>query len=341
MRQVVITKVGPPEVLQVRESPDPEAGAGQIRLKVRAAGINFADLMARLGLYPDAPKLPCVVGYEASGIVDQVGVGVSEFSIGDRVIAVPHFGAQTDTLVVPAEQAFRMPATMSFEEGAALPVVYLTAHHMMLYTGNLRRGARVLIHSAAGGVGLAAIQLARIYDCEIFGLASPSKHEFLRSQGVHHLIDSAGADAGAYVETVRQLVGDKGLDLVLDPTGGSSFNHGYKLLGPAGRLVAFGFSAAADGPRRSLLRVIGQLARTRFWTLMTLMNDNKTLTGVNMGHLFSRLDILRPQLETLMNFYEAGQIRPYVDRTFSFAEAAAAHQYLHDRKARGKILLVP
>lgn len=337
MRQVVITKVGAPEVLAVQELPDPEAGAGQLRIRVRAAGINFADLMARQGLYPDAPKPPCVVGYEAAGVVDQVGASVKGFSVGDRVLAMPRFGGQTDTLVVPAEQAFVMPDSMSFEEGAALPVVYLTAHHMMLFTGSLRRGSRVLIHSAAGGVGLAAIQLGRIHDCEMYGTASKSKHDFLRGQGLQHPIDSSGD----YVAEVRQLLGDRGLDLVLDPVGGRSWTDGYKLLGPTGRLVAFGFSANATGKKRSILNVIGQIARTRFWHPITLMNDNKSITGVNMGHLFDQLDILRPQIESLMRMYEAGQIKPYVDRTFPFSEAAAAHHYLHDRKARGKILFVP
>src|SRR6185437_1206159 len=150
MRQIWITKPGPPEVLQVREAPDPQAGAGQVRIRVKAAGINFADLMARVGLYPDAPKIPCVVGYEVAGVVDQVGQGVSGFAEGDRVFGMPRFGGYTDTLVIGAEQVFKMPEAMSFEEAAAFPVVYLTAYDMMLFTGNLRPGSRVLIHSAAG-----------------------------------------------------------------------------------------------------------------------------------------------------------------------------------------------
>ncbi|MCA9587021.1 MAG: alcohol dehydrogenase catalytic domain-containing protein, partial [Myxococcales bacterium] len=161
MRQIWITKAGPPEVLQVREAPDPEAAPGEVRVRVKAAGINFADLMARVGLYPDAPKIPCVVGYEVSGVIDQVGEGVSTFAEGDRVFAMPKFGGYTDTLVISAKQTFRMPDAMSFEAAAALPVAYLTAYNMMIYTGNLRRGARVLVHSAAGGVGLAALELAR------------------------------------------------------------------------------------------------------------------------------------------------------------------------------------
>src|SRR3954466_3662581 len=149
MRQIWISKAGAPEVLQVREAPDPEAGEGQVRVRVKAAGINFADLAARMGMYPDAPPIPCVIGYEASGVIDQVGNGVSDFAAGDRVLAMPRFGGYSDTLVLPANQVQKMPDAMSFEEAAALPVVYLTAHHAMAYTGTLHPGSKVLIHSVA------------------------------------------------------------------------------------------------------------------------------------------------------------------------------------------------
>ncbi|MGZ3425964.1 MAG: alcohol dehydrogenase catalytic domain-containing protein, partial [Polyangia bacterium] len=215
----MITKAGPPEVLQVRESADPTAGPGQVRIRVKAAGINFADLMARLGLYPDAPKIPCVVGYEVSGVIDELGPGATGFSVGDRVFGMTRFGGYSDTVVMPTAQAFRMPDKMSFEEAAALPVVYLTAHHMLLYTGSLRPGMKVLIHGAAGGVGLAAVDLLRGHGCEIIGTASPSKHEFLRERGVQHCIDSTGDVFAA----VRAIVGGDGkLDLVCDSIGGAT-----------------------------------------------------------------------------------------------------------------------
>lgn len=338
MRQVWITKAGPPEVLQVKEAPDPTAQAGQVRVRVKAAGINFADLVARTGMYQDAPPMPCVVGYEVAGVVDQLGEGVTGLAIGDRVFAMPRFGGYTDTLAIAAEQVFRMPEKMSFEEAAALPVVYLTAHHMMLFTGRLRPGMRVLIHSAAGGVGLAAIDLARAHGCEIFGTASPSKHGFLRERGCVHPLDS-GADLTRQVRAL--LPSGRGLDLVLDPIGGRSFTDGYNLLGEAGRLVCFGASAMTTGKDRSILSALLMLLRMKWWHPIKLMNDNKAVQGVNMGHLFGRLDLLRPQFEALIAMYERGEIRPYVDRTFRFDEAPAAHHYLHDRKAKGKVLLVP
>ncbi len=337
MRQIWITRKGPPEVLQVREAPDPEPRAGEVRIRVRASGINFADLMARVGLYPDAPKLPCVVGYEVSGTIDAVGSGVTDFAVGDRVVGMPHFGGYTDVLTIPAGQIFKMPPEMSFEQGAAIPVVYVTAYHMMLFTGNLRQGSSVLIHSAAGGVGLAAIQLAKTRGCTILGTASPGKHAFLREQGCQHPIDSGGDITAA----VRAVVGDRGVDLVLDPVGGRSWTEGYELLGPCGRLVAFGLSSAASGNKRSLPHALAQMMRIKKWSPLKLMEDNKTVSGTNMGHLFDRLDLMRSQLEALLAMFDQGQITPHVDRTFRFDEAAAAHQYIHDRKAKGKVLLVP
>jgi NADPH:quinone reductase-like Zn-dependent oxidoreductase len=337
MRQVWITRPGPPEVLQVREAPDPEPGKGEVRIRVRAAGINFSDLMARVGLYPDAPKIPCVIGYEASGTVDKLGEGVTEFKVGDRVFGMPQFGGYTDTLIVATSQVFRMPEKMTFDEAAALPVVYLTAYNMMLFTGTVRPGSSVLVHSAAGGVGLAAIQIAKTRGCTIFGTASPSKHDFLRKQGVSLAIDSGGD----YAAAVRGVVGDRGVDLILDPVGGKSWTVGYDLLGPCGRLVAFGLSAAASGKKRNLLHAAAQLLKVKKLSPMKLMDDNKTVTGTNMGHLFGRIDLLRPQFAALLSMYEAGEIKPHVDRTFPFDQAPAAHHYLHDRKAIGKVLLVP
>jgi NADPH:quinone reductase-like Zn-dependent oxidoreductase len=336
MQQIWISKAGPPEVLALREAPDPTPHEGQVRIRVQAAGINFADLMARVGLYPDAPKLPCVVGYEVSGVIDAIGSGVTAFSVGDRVFGLPKFGGYTDVLVLSERQVFKMPAAMSFEEAAALPVVYLTAHHMMLFTGNLRRGSRVLIHSAAGGVGLAAIQLAKTRECEIFGLASESKHGFLKSEGCHHTLSSAD-----YASHVRKLTNGRGVDLILDPVGGKTWTESYQLLAPAGRLVAFGLSAAASGKRRNLAHAAAQLFRVKKWSPLTLMGDNKTISGCNMGHLFGEVDLLGEQFRALVGMYEAGQIKPRVDRTFPFSEAAAAHHYLHDRKAKGKVLLIP
>jgi NADPH:quinone reductase-like Zn-dependent oxidoreductase len=207
----------------------------------------------------------------------------------------------------------------------------------MLFNGNLRRGSTVLIHSAAGGVGLAAIQIAKTRGCEILGVASASKHAFLREQGCQHPLDASGD----YAAQARAIVGDKGVDLILDAVGGRSWTEGYQLLAPCGRLVAFGLSAASAGNQRHLLHALRQLLSVKKWSPMKLMDDNKTISGTNLGLLFVRPDLISPQLVALMEMYQNRELAPHVDRTFPFNEAPAAHQYIHDRKSKGKVLLVP
>ena len=200
--------------------------------------------------------------------------------------------------------------------------------------GPIRPGASVLVHSAAGGVGVAAIQLARLYDCSVFGTASADKHDFLREQGCHHCFTYDDWQAG-----VRGVVGDAGIDVVLDPLGGRSWTESYDLLGPCGRMICFGASMNAS-KRRSLLRVMRFFAQMPKFRPLELMNDNKQVGGFNLRRLFDHPSIIRPQMEALLAMFERGEIKPHVDRSFSFEEAAQAHLWLHERKAKGKVVLV-
>jgi NADPH:quinone reductase-like Zn-dependent oxidoreductase len=336
MRSVWIPRIGPPEVLEVRELPDPHAGAGEVRIRVRASGINFADVMARMGLYPDAPKLPCVVGYEVAGAVDEVGEGAGEIGAGASVLALTRFGGYADTVVVPAAQVVPLPAGMSFDEGAALPVNYLTAFLMLEVFAHVRAGERVLVHGAAGGVGLAAIQLCRIAGAEVIGTASASKHAALREAGVAHAIDYRTTD---FEPEVRRLTGGRGVDVVLDPIGGENLRKSYRVLAPLGRLVAFGFSAAAPGTSRQVLTAAWQFVRMPRFSPIRLMDDNRAVMGVNLGHLWGETALLTAELAKLVEYYRAGKIKPTVGRTFPLAEAAAAHAYIQSRQNVGKVVL--
>ena len=189
MKQIWIPKIGEPSVLEVREAADPEAGAGEVRIRVAASGINFADILARMGLYPDAPKLPAVVGYEVSGHVDQVGPEAEGFVEGDRVVALTRFGGYSDLITVPANQVAPISDALSFDSAATLPVNYLTAWIMLVWLGKVREGDRVLVHAVAGGVGQAALQICKHFGAEVLGTASASKHPRLREVGVAHAID--------------------------------------------------------------------------------------------------------------------------------------------------------
>lgn len=261
MRAVVITRHGDPSVLQVQQRPDPPApGPGQLQVAVRAAGVNFADHLARVGLYPDAPKLPAVVGYEVAGVVAAVGEGVDPARIGEHVLAGTRFGGYAETVNVAANDSVELPESMSFEQGAAVPVNYATAWAALHGYGSLRRGERVLIHAAAGGVGTAAIQFAKAAGAEVHGTASPAKHDKLAEFGVDRAIDYRRdgwwRDVGPY-------------DLILDALGGTSLRRSYRLLRPGGRLVGYGVSSLQEGEKRSLRRAAPQvLSMLRGFNLM-------------------------------------------------------------------------
>ena len=334
MRQLVIPRYGPPEVLEVREAPEPRVASGTVRIRVHAAGINFSDLLARQGLYPDAPKPPCTVGYEVAGAVDAVGDGTTSFRPGDLVVATTKFGGQSELVVAPASSVFPLPPGWTFEQGAAFPVVYLTAHHMLVRVAAAQRGETVLVHAAAGGVGLAVAELGRILGLRVLGLASPSKHEVLREYGVEPL---DGRDP-RWFEAVRAAA-PRGVDVVLDAVGGDSWRHGYRLLAPAGRMVCYGASALSEGPSRNLLKILWQVLRFPRFGPLALMNDNRSVAGVNLGHLWNQRELVEPQVKALLEYARAGKLTPRVDRAFPLAEAAAAHQYIHERRNVGKVVL--
>lgn len=338
MRQVEIPRHGGPEVLRIVQRPDPDPGPGEVRLAVHASGLNFADILARMGLYRDAPKPPMVVGYEVAGTVEALGEGVDPDLADQRVLAMTRFGGHSSKVVVPADAVVPLPESMSFEEGAALPVVYLTAYHMLYHLGNLHPGERVLIHSAGGGVGLAAIQLARLREAQIFGTASPGKHERLLELGVHRCIDYHTED---FEQVVAEATGGKGMHIILDAVGGDSFKKSYRSLAKCGRLFAFGVSSFAGGDRRSLLRAAVAMARMPFYSPVRFMLDNRGVFGVNLGQLWDEQELVLGQLRALLELYEQGDIRPTVAKAFPLEEAADAHRYIQDRKNFGKVVLSP
>jgi synaptic vesicle membrane protein VAT-1 len=330
-------------VLQVQERPDPAVGPGEVRIAVRAAGINFADTMARVGLYPDAPKTPCVLGYEVAGEVESVGEGVADFRPGDRVMAGTRFSGQAELVTVAADQVLPLPEQLSFEQGAAFPVNYGTAYAALILMGGLRKGDRVLIHAAAGGVGIAATQVARNVGAEIFGTASPSKHEAIRAQGVTHAIDYRSQDFEA---EVMRITGGEGVDVAIDALGPSSFRKDYRLLRSGGRLVMFGLSEASPSGKRSVPTALRSLvsmplATMPWWKSLALMNENKGVFGLNMLTWWEREGNLDRLTSPLLADLEAGRLDPVVAAAFPFEQAGEAHQFIAERRNVGKVLLLP
>jgi NADPH:quinone reductase-like Zn-dependent oxidoreductase len=332
MRSVVITRHGPPEVLEVQERPDPAVGPGEVRIAVQATGINFSDVMARMGLYRDAPDPPCVTGYEVAGTIADVGEGVSGPALGDRVIAGTHFGGHSDQVVIPADQAVSLPDRLSFEQGVAVPVNYSTAWAALIPFGHLEAGQRVLIQAAAGGVGIAATQIAKRHGAEIWGTSSPFKHDAIRGLGVDHPLD------------YRKPGWERGLpsfDLVLDAIGGRSFRRSYDLLRPGGRLIAYGASSVVSGERRNLVKAARAVLSMPRFNLVDQMSTSKSVIGLNMLALWQERGTLEPWISPLSEMLEDGTIDPVVAEVFPFERAADAHRMLTERRNVGKVVLVP
>jgi len=330
VRAVVITSHGDPSVLRVEERPDPSPGPGQVLVDVRAAGLNFADVMARMGLYPDAPKPPVVVGYEVAGEVSAVGEGVGGVAVGDRVMAGTRFGGQAERVVVRAADVVPLPDRLSFAEGAAIPVNYATAWAALMMYANLQPDERVLIHAAAGGVGMAATQIAKRRGAHVLGTASPSKHDAIRANGVDE----------AYTYDLPPSLGK--LDVVMDAIGGASLKRSYDLLRAGGRVVAFGASSVVGGEKRNLVKAAPQALRmVRGFNVMDQMSSSKAVIGLNLLTLWDDRGTLEPWIGPLQEMLEDGTLRPVVSDEVPFDQAADAHRIITERRNVGKVVLVP
>ena len=338
MRAVVTTRNGSAEAVKVEERPDPVAGKGQLVIRVRAAGLNFADILARQGLYPDGPPKPCVMGYEVSGIVESVGADVNSSLLGKSVIAMTRFNGQAELVAVPARQIFEKPDALTFEQGAAIPVNYLTAWALLVVMGGLQRDEAVLIHNAGGGVGLAALDIAKHIGAKTFGTASVGKHDFLRERGLDHPIDYRNQD---WLPVLMKLTDGRGVELVIDPLGGASWKQSYRALRATGRMGIFGLSTASASGILGKLRAVKALALAPRFHPLALMNKNKGVFGLNLGHMWGEGEKVTRWTTEIMLGISEGWVRPHVDRAFPFNEIADAHRYMESRKNVGKIVLVP
>lgn len=336
--RLTIPRTGAPEVLRVEEGPAPHPGPGEVRVRVDAVGVNFADVMMRIGLYPDAPPFPFTPGYEAAGVVDAVGEGVDPAREGEPVLALARHGCYAEHVCVPQAFALRRPDGVGALQGAALAVNWLTAYQMLEVMAPPRPGETVLVHGAAGGVGLAAVRLAQRRGAHVLGSASPAKHAALHELGVGLTFDSRRT---RFAATVRAATGGRGADVVLEPRHGAWILESYRAAAPAGRVVLHGFAGAAtgkSGSRWSALRTLAGVPWLRINPL-SLMNDNKALMGVNLARMWDQADRLLAWLRELLDLAAAGEIVSRIDSVYGLADAAAAHHRLQDRANIGKVLL--
>lgn len=336
---ILIDRLGPPEALVAREVPLRDPGPGEVHLRVDAAGVNFADLLMRVGLYGTVPSRPFSPGFEVAGRVLRAGPGVGAWKAGDRAVALLRYGGYSRDLVLPERQLFHFPAGLTPVEAAAVPVVFLTAWVALFESARVRAGETALVLGAGGGVGTAAIQLAHYHGLRVIGVAgSPRKREFV----VGELKAAACLDShGDWEAEVRGRVGDRGIDVALDPVGGEATASCRRLLAPLGRLVFYGLSSAQPGLRRNWVSAAGAWLHTPRFHPLSLIEPNIGISGIHLLHLEGREALLGHALEKIYAEVAAGRLRPIVDCSFPFTRdgAVAAHRYLHERRNLGKVML--
>lgn len=342
MRQIVVHRAGGYGELRVEDRPDPAPGPGEVRVRVRAIGVNYADCVVRMGLYASAKQYvgwPITPGFEVAGEVDAVGAGVVGVAKGARVIALTRFGAYAEAIVAPAQQLAPMPAGWSFERAASFPVVHLTAWYALSRLCRLEPGARVLVHSAAGGVGGALVQLARIAGVRVAGVVGAAHKVAAAHQlGCELVIDKSHEPLWSAAERFAP----DGFDAVFDANGPETLRASYRHLAPEGRLVVYGFHGILPrrgGKPRWLPLLVGWLRTPRFEPF-GLVEQNRSVLGFNLSFLFHRGELMRAGLEELLGQAAADRIAPVRIETFPFAHVAEAHAALESGRTVGKLVLV-
>lgn len=341
MRQLVTTTNGDYDVLQVQKVPDLQPAKDELLIQVKASGLNFADILARKGQYPDGPDKPCVMGYEVSGVITEVGSDVDDAWVGKEVVAITRFGGQAKQVLVKENQLHEKPDRLSFEEAATLPVNYLTAWVLIVVMGGLRKNESVLIHNAGGGMGLAQLDIAKHIGARTFGTSSERKHDFLDDRGLDHAIDYRNKD---WSTELMKLTDDRGVELITDPLGGKHWKKSYKALRSTGRLGMFGISTASSGSSGGLkttLNLLKTVIGMPIYHPLPLLDKNRGVFGVNLGHLWHEGEKAQQWMKEILEGVEEGWINPHVDTTFSFDEAGVAHRYIEERKNIGKVILTP
>jgi NADPH:quinone reductase-like Zn-dependent oxidoreductase len=338
MKRVVIREFGNPQSMSIEDFCPHALGDNDVLIKVNACGVNFSDLVIRLGIYPGAPDLPFTPGYEVAGTIEEVGRGVMEYARGDRVFAAIESGGYATHVVCPSYQLFRTPAEMSDDEAAVITASYLTAWLAIDRLAHVRAGETVVIHSAGGGVGLAALQICLAREARPIAIASEPKHTRLQFLGAETCIDPKQDNVSARLVEITE---GKGVDVVLDSTGGASYQTSFDSLAPLGRLVLLGGAGVINGAGVSPLQVAHFWHRTLDLYPVVLATSNKSISGLHLPALWARYPICVGGIVSILDLYRSGHIMPVIDSVFPLEEAASAHQYLHDRLNFGKVLLHP
>lgn len=335
MKKVIYPKVGGVDSIEILDVEEPQASEGEVVVRIHRAGVNFADLMMRQGLYGSNPDFPFTPGYEASGVIISLGKGVKGLELGDRVLAMTGFGGYSEKVSIPSSRVFKLPDSVTFDQAAAIPVTYGTAYHMLFHLGRISPGDSVLIHHAAGGVGTAVAQLCKVAGASVvIGTASAPKKEFVESIGVK-FVDRETED---FVKICKDMTGGKGVHHAIDPVGGKNLMRSYKATRRGGKVYFFGASSAVKGDKRSIISAFRMWLNTPKFNPIKMMSSNKAIFGVHMG-LLDDNSIFEEHLSALSKMLEDNEIDPIIDSIWRFERVSEAQMHMHDRKNRGKILL--
>jgi NADPH:quinone reductase-like Zn-dependent oxidoreductase len=343
MRVIRVDKAGGHDQLRVVEVPRPEPGSRQVQVATRAIGVNYADCIVRMGLYASAKEYvgwPITPGFEFSGTVEAVGAEVTGFPIGKDVFGVSRFGAYSSHVTVPEQQLFALPAGWSHSQAASFCTVFLTAWYALRELSKLRPGMRILVHSAAGGVGCASVQIGVACGCEVTAVVgAPHKVQTARDSGAAHVIDRSQTPLGPALRAVAP----DGFDVVLDPNGADTLRQSYRHLAPAGRLIVYGFHTlmARGKDKPSWLKLVVGYLRTPHFNPFDMNQHNKSVLAFNLSYLFERAWMLTEAMQELLAWVEAGKIVPLPLREVPFAEVARAHAALESGQSVGKLVLLP
>ncbi len=341
--KVVVHSAGGYERLTFETGALPAAHRGEVRIDVRAIGVNYADAIVRMGLYASAKEYvgwPITPGFEVSGVVGSLGEGVTDLAIGDEVFAVTRFGGYSTHVVVDRAQVFRLPAKVSFEQAAALPAVFMTAWYALFELAHPRPGAKVLVHSAAGGVGGALVQMAKLAGCEVTGVVGKTaKVPTTKAAGADHVIDKSVQPLWREAERIAP----DGFDLILDANGISTLGDSYKHLRRAGKLVVYGFHSMMPklGGRPNWPKLALDYLRTPRFNPLDLTNGSHSVLAFNLSYLFDRADLLHEGIGQVVRWIEDGKIQPPPVVTYPFRDVARAHADIESGRTVGKLVLLP
>ena len=343
-KRVVISRLGGPEVLEVREEELPEPGLGEVRVRILATGVSLPDILMREGVHPEAPSPPFTPGWDLVGVVDKPGVGAYALEPGQMVAALPVWGANAEFICLPQEELVPVPEGLDPAEALAVVFNYVTAYQMMRRTARVKPGQRVLIHAAAGGIGTALLQLGRLVDLEIYGTASARKHELVSSLGGtpidYHHVD--------FMEEIRRLTGD-GVDVVFDGICSTDYlRRSFKSLRPGGKVVAYGLTSALRGGRlasgrrhRRLRRLQGLATIGGPIAASYLVPGNKRITTYSIQWLKRfRPAWYREDLSALLELLREGKIKPIIAERIPLDEVTRAHELLGSGAVTGKIVVL-